>query len=839
MKKKFDVNGMTCSACSIHVEKAVSNLEGVNNVAVNLLQNTMTVDYNDDKLNSIDIVNAVEKAGYGASSDEDGGKKSAEKDGAGSVKKRMIWSIVFLVPLFYISMGHMLNAPMPPIFMGHKNMMIFALTQLLLTLPIVALNKNYFVNGFRNLFHFAPNMDSLIAIGASAAGIYSVAQLYIMAFQIGRGETALAHEAMMKLYFESCGMILALITVGKFLEARSKGKTSQAIEKLLNLTPKTAVVIRDGAEMEIPYEELKVGDVFVVKSGQSVPCDGYIIDGSCSVDQSAITGESIPVSRGINDELIGGTVLTSGFCKGVCKKTGEDSTLAQIVKLVEDAVSSKAPIAKMADKVSGIFVPIVILIAVVSIVAWLIFGASFAQALSVGISVLVISCPCALGLATPTAIMVGTGRGAEYGILIKSAECLETSHKVSTVVLDKTGTVTSGKPKVTDLLYFNSDGSLINEIYSLEKASSHALARAICEYAESFDVKTYDCTGFKEFEGGGIGGTVNEKALLIGNLRLMNDNNVKTNKGVKQAETFALQGKTPLYIAVNGELSALIAIKDTVKNTAENAVSQFKKMNMNVVMLTGDNKQTAEGIAGEVGIDNVIADVFPQDKEKEIRKLQKNGEIVAMIGDGINDAPALARADVGIAIGAGQDIAIESADIVLMKGDLQDAVTAFQLSKATIKNIKQNLFWALFYNALGIPLAAGVFYSFTGWTLNPMFAAAAMSLSSVFVVTNALRLKLFKPSFNMVKYTQQAGNSQAFEVNVEGDNVMKKTIKINGMMCNHCVAHVEKQLNSIDGVEAEVSLENGAVVTLSKDVSDDVLTEAVKEAGYEVIKIDG
>lgn len=833
MKERFSVTGMTCSACSAHVEKAVSKLEGVSGVSVSLLQNSMTVDYDSQKLSQQEIIKAVEKGGYGAFA-ENGGKKQQSKpeDGAKRMKKRMIWSLVSLLPLFYICMGHMANVPIPAFLAGHENMMIFALTQLFLTIPIVVINRSYFINGAKNLIHLAPNMDTLIALGSGAAGIYSAAQLFVMAYYMGRGDMSLAHNAMNDLYFESCGMILTLITVGKYLEARSKGKTSQAIEKLIDLAPKTAAVIRDGEEVIIPAEQLREGDIFVVRSGQTVPCDGIITEGSCSADQSAITGESIPEAKTVGDRLIGGTILTGGYCKGTCENAGESSTLSQIIRLVEEAASSKAPISKLADKVSGIFVPTVIAIAVVSLIAWLAVGADFSQALSNAISVLVISCPCALGLATPTAVMVGTGKGAELGILIKSAESLETAHKITTVALDKTGTLTNGVPQVTDVISFGSDDSALSRVYSLEKASAHPLSRAICRYAQEHNVKEKSCEEFEESVGGGISGKVDGVMLTVGNARLMEKKNVDITPAKDTAERLSNEGKTPLFIAENGSISALIAVKDTVKESTLEAIKQFKKMGITTVMLTGDNKRTAEAVRRELDIDNAVAEILPQDKEKEISRLQQSGETVAMIGDGINDAPALARADVGIAVGAGQDIAIESADIVLMKSDLRDAAAAVLLSRSTIRNIKQNLFWALFYNSLGIPLAAGAFYPLTGWTLNPMFGAAAMSLSSVFVVTNALRLKFFKPDF---KPSEQ---SAEIETDQKGTDIMKKTVKIEGMMCMHCVAHVEKALNAIDGAQAEVSLENKcAVVTLSKPTDDSVLKAAVEEAGYEVTEI--
>ncbi len=839
MKKRFSVSGMTCSACSAHVEKAVAKLDGVENVTVSLLQNSMTVSFDEKILTAEKICTAVSKAGYGALPD---GEKKTVQNGADPLKAmkiRLIWSVIFLVPLFYLCMGHMIGLPMPGIFMGHENMGVFALTQLFLTLPIVIINRNYFVNGFRNLVHLAPNMDSLIALGATAAGGYSCAQLFVMAYQLGRGNMTATHSAFMNLYFESCGMILTLITVGKYMEARSKRKTSQAIEKLVKLAPETAVVLRNGIEQVIPLEQLAVGDIFVIRGGQTIPCDGKITEGSCSVDQSAITGESIPVEKNVGESVIGGTVLTGGYALGECEKVGESSTLSQIIRLVEEASSSKAPISKLADKVSGIFVPTVIAIAIVTAIVWLAIGAGFPQALSSAIAVLVISCPCALGLATPTAIMVATGKGAESGILIKSAESLETAHKITTVVLDKTGTVTYGKPQVTDGIFFGEQEQILSEVYALEKASAHPLSTAICAYAEQFGAVELGCSDFKEIAGGGISATVGLNKILAGNARLMTMERVDISHCEQLAQQLADEGKTPLFVAENGVVVGIIAVKDRVKPTSVCAVEQFKKMGVKVVMLTGDNKRTAEAIRAELAVDRAVAEVLPQDKEAEIRRLQQNGETVAMIGDGINDAPALCRADVGIAVGAGQDIAIESADIVLMKNDLQDAVSAIQLSRKTIKNIKEKLLWALFYNSLGIPLATGIFSPLLGWTLNPMFGAAAMSLSSFFVVTNALRLRFFKPDFQRI--TPQNSEQSHEKINIKqmkGLVEMKKVIKIEGMMCQHCVAHVTKALNAVDGVTAQVSLEdNSAYVTLSKEVLDEALKSAVTEAGYEVTGI--
>lgn len=835
--KKYRITGMTCSACSAHVEKAVKKLDGMKSVNVNLLQNSMSAEFDENILSDEQIIKAVEHAGYGASLFGSVKKGNETENHTNSMKKRMIWSVVFLVPLFYICMGHMAGIPLPPILQGHKNMMIFALAQLFFTIPIVFLNRSYFINGFKNLIHLSPNMDSLIALGAAAAGSYSVVQMFKMAYEMGRGDMAAAHDSMMNLYFESCGMILTLITVGKYLESRSKAKTSQAIEKLVNLAPKTAVILVDGKEKEVPVEQIKIGDTFIVRSGSVIPCDGEIIDGGCSTDQSAITGESIPVSKDVSDSLMAGTICVNGHAKVKCQRTSENSTLAQIIALVEEASSSKAPISKLADKVSGVFVPIVIGIAVLAAIIWGIAGADFAKALSVGISVLVISCPCALGLATPTAIMVGTGRGAEMGILIKSAESLEIAHKVTTVVLDKTGTVTEGKPVVTDVITMDgiNEEQLFEYIFPLEKLSSHPLSNAICEYSESNFNIDYECSDYIERAGLGISGTVKGKRVIAGNAKYLSENSIDVSKADSLCERLANEGKTPLLFGIGGVLSGIVAVADTVKNTSENAIRQMHKMGMKVIMLTGDNKKTAHAIQQQIHADKVIAEVMPQEKEEEIRKLQVGGECVAMIGDGINDSPALARADVGIAIGAGQDIAIESADIVLVKNDLQDAAAAFALSKAVIKNIKENLFWALFYNSLGIPLAAGVFYPILGWTLNPMFGAAAMSLSSVFVVTNALRLKLFKPQFDMINYKPDSSRNKN---KTKGNVIMKKIMKIEGMMCGHCTGRVEKVLNELKGVKAQVSLEDkAAYLEITENITDEQLKDVVEAEGYKVTEI--
>lgn len=827
MTEKFNVTGMTCSACSAHVEKSVKKLNGVKSVNVNLLQNNMHVDFDETAVSVDDIINAVVSGGYGASV---AGKKQEKKDNKidneiSNMKFRLIVSLVCLVPLMYISMGHMWGWPFLSVFHGAENGITFALTQMLLTLPIMYVNRKYYITGFKTLFHGAPNMDSLIAIGSGAAFAYGIIAIYCIGYGLGHGDKEFAHSYMINLYFESAAMILALITLGKFLESRAKGKTSQAIEKLIDLSPKTAVVIRDGKEVTVGVDDVQIGEIVVVKAGQSVPLDGVIVEGNGAIDESAITGESIAVEKNIGDKVIGATINKSGYFKFKVEKVGEDTALSQIIHLVEEASASKAPIAKLADKVSGIFVPVVISIAVITIIVWLLLGKGVSFALSMGISVLVISCPCALGLATPTAIMVGTGKGAQYGILTKSAESLETAHQVDTVILDKTGTITEGKPSVTDIAPVGiSDKELLQIAASIEYLSEHPIAKAIVEKANGLELS--DVADFEQIAGQGVKGSVDGKKVLAGNYKMMRENNIE----VSEDEVFAKDGKTSLYFAVDNKFVGIIAVADTIKATSRQAIEDMRNMGLDVIMLTGDNAVTANAIKNKLSLSSAVAEVLPSDKEDEVRKLQQNGHKVAMVGDGINDAPALTRADVGIAIGAGTDIAIESADIVLMKSDLQDVVTSIELSHSVIKNIKENLFWAFFYNALGIPIAAGVLYGIAGLKLNPMIAALAMSFSSVFVVSNALRLRFFKPKCNNIKTVK----------NEKENKTMTKTIKINGMMCSHCTGRVGEVLNAIDGVSAEVSLDNGgqAVVTLAKDVSDDVLKKAVVDAGYEVVGIE-
>ncbi|WP_313163793.1 heavy metal translocating P-type ATPase [Sedimentibacter sp.] len=858
--KKFNITGMTCSACSARIEKNINKTEGVIEANVNLLSNSMTVKYDETVLSESDIVKVVLNTGYGASSSEKkkdapdkNDKTDAEKEFT-EMKKRLIISFIFAVPLFYISMGHMLKWPLPDIFHGMENSITFAFTQLLLALPVMIINKKYYTVGFKTLFKGSPNMDSLIAIGTTAAVAYGVFAIYKIGYGLGHMDMDMVMQYSMDLYFESAAVILALITLGKFLEARAKGRTSDAIKKLMDLSPKTALVERNGQEIELPVEEVEKGDIIIVKPGQSVPVDGTIIFGNSSIDESMLTGESIPVEKKIGDKVIGASINKSGYFKFEAQNVGDDTTLSQIIKLVEEASSSKAPISKLADKISSVFVPVVIAIAVISTIVWLIAGATFEFALSIGIAVLVISCPCALGLATPTAIMVGTGKGAENGILIKSAEALEIAHQIKTVVMDKTGTITEGKPRVTDIIVNGIDETEMLKIAaSAEKSSEHPLADAVIEEASKRNLDLYNVANFEAIPGQGLEAIVNDKKYYIGNLRLIDNKNININNFEEKSSKLADEGKTPLYFADEKNVLGIIAVADVVKPTSQKAIQEFEAMGIEVVMLTGDNKKTAEAIRKQLGITRAIAEVLPQDKEREIRSIQEQGRKVAMIGDGINDAPALARADVGIAIGAGTDVAIESADIVLIRSDLLDAVTAVQLSHATIRNIKQNLFWAFIYNTVGIPLAAGVFYGVLEWKLNPMFAAAAMSLSSVSVVSNALRLKFFKPvrinnddtSINKELSINKDSNSDEIKVNVEslsdksnnnGGNNMKKTFTVEGMSCGHCKAAVEKALKSVDGVEnAVVDLQSKtAEVTLSNEVNDDVLKKAITDAGYEV-----
>lgn len=842
-KEKFDVTGMTCSACSARVEKTVAGMEGTCDVSVNLLKNSMVVSYDENAVSEADIIGAVVKAGYGASvagSAKSGTGDSSTSSGAADaaleevkqMKRRLIISIIFTLPIFYISMGHMMGWPLPDFLLGDENAVVFVFTQFILMLPVVFVNFKFYRIGFKTLIQRAPNMDSLIAIGSGASIAYGIYAIYKIAFAIGQGDMGTVHHFAMDVYFESAAMILTLITLGKYFEARAKGKTSEAITKLMDLAPKTATVIRDGKEEVVEASDVVKGDIVVVKAGESIPVDGVVTEGHGSVDESAITGESIPVDKEAGDRVIGATVNMSGYFLMEAEKIGDETALAQIVRLVDEATSSKAPIANTADKVSGIFVPAVIAIAIVTFIIWMIMGMGFEFSLSMGISVLVISCPCALGLATPTAIMVGTGKGATNGILVKSAEALETAHSIDAVVLDKTGTVTEGRPEVTDVVAAEGikEKEILKIAYSMEKLSEHPLADAIVRYAENHGTSQGEVTAFEQIPGRGLKCRVDGEICLGGNRSLMEEElSVEQDADlIEKGKEYADQGKTPMYFAAGGRVIGMIAVADVIKQTSAEAVRELKAMGIDVYMLTGDNEKTAKAIASQVGIDKVIAQVLPEDKESHVRRLEEEGKKVAMVGDGINDAPALARADVGIAIGAGTDVAMESADIVLMKNDLLDVSTAVQLSRKVIRNIKENLFWAFIYNIIGIPVAAGVFYLAFGLKLSPMIGAAAMSMSSVCVVSNALRLRFFKPK-------------RLFEghIDMKGENKMKKTMMIEGMMCQNCVKHVFNALSKVEGVDSvEVDLDGKkAEVVLKDEVSDDVLKEAVTEAGYEVLDI--
>ena len=869
MQEKYIVTGMTCAACQARVQKSVSHLTGVQDCNVNLLKNSMVVTYDDQTVNSGQIIAAVEKAGYGASLQQAKSSKAAAqsvspvdtaKKEYETMKRRVIWSFVFTIPLFYISMGHMMGWPLPGFFLGMENSMIYALTLFLLALPVAIINNKYYRMGFKTLFHGSPNMDSLIALGSGASLAYGAYALYKIAWGFGYGDLAMVNQFTHDLYFEGAGTILTLITLGKFFEARAKGRTSDAINKLMNLAPKKATVIRNGVETVIPAEKVEKGDILIVKAGESVPVDGVLLEGTGSVDESAITGESIPVDKQAGDKVIGATINQSGYFKMRADKVGDETALSQIIKLVDEATSSKAPIAKLADKVAGIFVPIVIGIALLAMVVWLICGATFEFAMTIAVSVLVVSCPCALGLATPTAIMVGTGRGASNGILIKSAEALETAHSVNVVVMDKTGTITQGKPVVTDLVCHSgvTEDQLLQIAASLEKLSEHPLARAIVAEAEKRNTHFLPVEQFEQIPGQGIRGSIEGLTCLAGNQKLLSAEGVHDQALKRLQDQIADQGKTPLFFASAGKLIGMVAVADVVKPSSKQAIADLQAMGIEVVMLTGDHKKTAEAIRKQVGVDRVVAEVLPQDKEQEVRKLQESGKKVAMVGDGINDAPALARADVGIAIGAGTDVAMESADIVLMRSDLLDVAGAIELSKATIRNIKENLFWAFFYNIIGIPIAAGCWYTAFNLKMNPMVAALAMSFSSVFVVSNALRLRFFKPkhgsavSASAVKAAASVTVSTSAEIHapgvpavqsaineLNGGTTMKKELMIEGMMCQNCVKHVTHALEGISGAtDVQVSLEDKkAIVNVPESVTDEALKAAVTEAGYEVAEI--
>ena len=845
--EQYIVTGMSCAACSSRVEKAVSKVEGVTSCSVSLLTNSMGVE---GTASPEAIIQAVEAAGYGASKKGAPGAaaKAGGSGGAGAagdaeellkdretpvLKQRLIWSLGFLVVLMYFSMGHMMwNWPVPAWMEG--NHIAMGLLQMILAAIVMVINQKFFISGFKSLWHKAPNMDTLVALGSMASFGYSTYALFAMTDAQLKGSTELVMEYMHDFYFESAAMILALITVGKMLEAHSKGKTTDALKSLMKLAPKTAVVVRNGAEVTVGIDQVQTGDIFVVRPGENIPVDGVILEGSSAVNESALTGESIPVDKEVGDTVSAATINQSGFIRCRATRVGEDTTLSQIIQMVSDAAATKAPIAKIADKVSGIFVPAVISISVVTILVWLIAGQSVGFALARGISVLVISCPCALGLATPVAIMVGNGMGAKHGILFKTAVSLEETGKTEIVALDKTGTITEGMPKVTDMIPAGgiSEEELLTYAYALEKKSEHPLARAILAKAQEDGVKELETEEFAALPGNGLTAVVQGGKMAAGNYNFVSTQVSVTREIREKAEKLAEQGKTPLYFAKNGEMLGLIAVADVIKADSPQAVKELQNMGIHVVMLTGDNERTARAIGAQAGVDEVIAGVLPEGKEQVIRQLKEKGR-VAMVGDGINDAPALTRADMGIAIGAGTDVAIDAADVVLMKSRLSDVPAAIRLSRATLTNIHENLFWAFFYNVIGIPLAAGVWYPVFGWKLNPMFGAAAMSLSSFCVVTNALRLNLFD-----IRSTRK--DKKIKKNHKEKENkTMTKTMEIEGMMCGHCEARVKKALEAVAGVsEAVVSHETGtAVVTLSEAVSDDVLKKAVEDQDYKVISV--
>lgn len=818
--QKFNITGMTCSACQMHVENAVRKLDGIESANVNLLANTMEASFDESKLNNKDIINAVKSAGYGAKEfvrDDDQYNESTDK-----AKKQLILSVIFLIPLMFVSMSHMMGIHIPVL----ESMTVLGICEIVLLIPILIFNRKYFINGFKSLFKLNPNMDALIALGAGVSVAYSLYNFIISA--INGLDVMSAGELGIHYYFESAGMILTFISVGKFLESKSKSKTSSAISKLIKLTPKTAIIERDGQEITVDTNSVKEGDIVICKNGLSVPVDGKIIEGSCSVDESAITGESIPADKSIGDEVTGGTVITSGYVKIKAVNTGDNTTLAKIIKLVEDATTSKAPIARIADKVAAVFVPAVIAIALITTVIWLVLGAEFDKAISFGIAVLVISCPCALGLATPTAIMVGTGKAAQYGILIKSALALETANKVKTVILDKTGTITKGTPQVTDVVEY--EKSLLKIANALENKSEHPLARAVCEYSKKNVVELVSTENFKSHTGSGISAEIDGKIYYAGNYAFIESIGIKfDNNSLNELYN---SGKTPLIFADNEKVLGVIAVADTIKESSKKAISGLNSLGINSVMLTGDNKQTANAIQKLAGIKTAIAQVLPQQKEQVVRSYKKDGA-VAMVGDGVNDSPALVTADVGIAIGAGTDIAIDSADIVLMKSDLVDVVTTIELSRAVLRNIKENLFWAFIYNVICIPLAAGAFYSLLGWQMQPMFGTIAMSLSSICVVSNALRLRRFKPKEIIESETDITDYTTTV---MEKDSFNTKTVEIKGMMCEHCVARVKTALEEISDKPVVVSLENNNAVVY-ESIDNLKIKTAVENAGYKVLNI--
>lgn len=869
--EKYNVTGMTCAACSLAVEKSVSKLEGISEVKVNLITNTMEVTYEDKSLTPDDIISAVERAGYGAEQSVDEIKMEIEQKHLQeklAFEKRLKISLIFTVPLLYITMGHMIGLPIPSWMSPHEGPLMFGIVQLILTAPVVWMGRSFYSVGFKTLWKRYPNMDSLIALGTSAAILYGLFALYQIFVGTMTQNTDLVHMYVNDLYFESAAVILTLITVGKYLESRAKAKTSDAIKKLIDLSPQTAILYKDGKEHEIDIKDVKMGDVLIVKPGATVPVDGKIIEGESALDESMLTGESIPVAKGVEDTVIGASINKTGYFKMTAERVGNNTMLSQIIKLVQEAQGKKAPIAKIADKISGIFVPTVLGLSLLAFAVWMLMGYSFVFSMSIAITILVISCPCALGLATPTAIMVGTGKGAEYGVLIKGGVALENTHLIDTIVLDKTGTITEGKPTVTDVIVKEgNEAQMMSIVAGIEKKSEHPLAEGIVKYAEELGLKPAEVEAFEALSGLGLRAKVDGEEWLIGNEALMAQYQIDASKFRRELDSLADSGKTPMLVAKSKRLNGIVGMMDVPKEHSQEAIQALMEKGLEVIMLTGDHKKTAGSIQRQLGIPKAYAEVFPHEKAKVVEQLMSEGKKVAMVGDGINDSPALALADIGIAIGNGTDIAIESADIVLMKSDLRDVVTAIDLSRKTIQNIKQNLFWAFFYNVLGIPLAAGVFYVSMGLKLNPMFAAAAMSLSSVTVVSNALRLRGFKPSVKtsgreisveyetysfreISKQENKAIETAKTEVINQSENrkeiqnheevlIMKKEMIIEGMSCGHCKMRVEKALGALEGVDkAEVVLEDKkALIELSGDVSEAVLKSAVEEAGYEVVEV--
>ena len=845
MEKKFDVSGMTCSSCVANVTKAVEKLDGVTDANVNLMTNSMKVNFDENIVDDEKIIGAVEKIGYGASP---AGEKTKSEDRPvddreKALKHRLIYSIIFMVILMYIAMGPMIHLPTPGIFHGREGAIIFAFSQFLLALPVVYINRDFYISGFKGLKNRAPNMDSLVAIGSLAALVYGIFAIYMMAYGFGQGDMELVDAYRHNLYFESSAMILTLITVGKYLEEKSKNKTRSSLSNLMDLAPKMATVIEDGEEVVKNIEDVRVGDILLVRPGESVAVDGKVIEGASSLDESAVTGESIPVQKSVGDRVISASINTTGSFKFKAEKVGEDTTISQIIKLVDEANQSKAPIAKLADEIAGVFVPAVLIIAALTFVVWMALGYGFENALNFAISVLVISCPCALGLATPVSIMVATGKSADFGLLFKNAEVLENLHKIDVIVMDKTGTITEGKPILTDIVTDLDEENFLKIAGSIEKNSQHPLASAIINYAQENDIDLEEITNFNSVSGRGLNGEIAGNKYLAGNIEYMLEEKIDLKDFKSKAEELAGEGKTSMYFANESEVLGIISVKDLPKESSKDAIKLLRDMGKKIIMLTGDNEKTAEAIADEIGVDETLAGLLPQDKNKEIDKIQKSGKKVLMIGDGINDAPSLAKADIGMAIGHGTDVAIESSDVVLMRSDLLDVVSALELSKATIKNIKQNLFWAFFYNTIGIPLAAGLLFPAFGIKLSPMFAALAMSLSSVFVVNNALRLRRFKPR-GVKRSLEEVKPSNEKEI-VKEENLIEKNekrtkIKVEGMTCGHCEKRVADALEKTGKAKDVVaSHENSSVEFIDQGLSPEEIENTIEEAGYKIIKNKG